>query len=436
MNRHFTRARAHTPVRALAAAVAFGVLLTPALVAAPGQAAGTVPTDNPMYRKVSAPNVFFPLAADKSVVDTRNFKRKRTGTDITAPCGQTVVASHPGTVSVSTTTKWAGDNLVRVTSNTGGLVTSYAYLASTAVENGQIVQSGQPLGYAGKSPKTGQCAVNFAVTRGGRWVNPSRWLSLYVGQAPPTPRLFDTPGFNLASFNVLGASHTRKNSRYASYTKRTDRAIALLQSRNLDVVGLQEFQAKQASLFKKRTGNTWGIYHWAPAGKRADTENAIIWRNSTMEFVSGETFDIPYFNGNIRHVPAVLLRERATGRTAYFLNVHNAANVRGNAARYRAQAIAIEKQKIIDLRATGRPVFLTGDFNDRQNAFCPLTEGKLTISPNSVPSMTCAYPKQSSIDWIFAAGQARFSSFSRDTYPQQARISDHPLVVTRTHLQD
>ena len=81
-------------------------------------------------------------------------------------------------------------------------------------------------------------------------------------------------------------------------------------------------------------------------------------------------------------------------------------------------------------------MFLTGDFNDRQKAFCPLTEDKLSISPNSIPSMTCAYPKQTSIDWIFAAGQARFSSFVRDTYPQRARISDHPIVQARAHLQD
>ena len=114
-----------------------------------------------------------------------------------------------------------------------------------------------------------------------------------------------------------------------------------------------------------------------------------------MEFVEGSTFDIPYFNGNIRHVPAALLREKSTGRTAYFLNVHNPANVRGHAATWRAKAIRIERAKVIELRKTGRPVFITGDFNDREKAFCPLTAGKLTISPNSIPSTTCAYPKQS-----------------------------------------
>ncbi|MEO7351440.1 MAG: endonuclease/exonuclease/phosphatase family protein, partial [Marmoricola sp.] len=206
---------------------------------------------------------------------------------------------------------------------------------------------------------------------------------------------------------------------------------------NFDVVGTQEFQERQYDYFVSRGySETWGSYYWDPEGKKRDTENLILWRKSTMEFVSGSTYDIPYFGGNIRHVPVVLLREKKSGRTAYFLNVHNPADVRGPAAKYRAQAIAIEKQKIIDLRATGRPVLITGDFNDRQAAFCPMTADKLTISPNSIPHSTCVYPRQNSIDWIFAAGQARFSSFTHDKYSQTARVSDHPMVFGRTHLKD
>jgi endonuclease/exonuclease/phosphatase family metal-dependent hydrolase len=214
--------------------------------------------------------------------------------------------------------------------------------------------------------------------------------------------------------------------------------MSMVNGRHLDVVGAQEFQASQYNYWVARGhANTWGIYFWDPDGKKRDTDNSIMWRKSTMQFISGETFDIPYFNGNTRHVPAVLLRERSSGRTVYVMNVHNPANTKGNAAVYRARAVAIEKQKIISLRATGRPVLFTGDFNDRQKAFCPLTANKLAISPNSIPSMTCVYPpKPSSIDWIFGAGQVRFSSWGRDTYPQSARISDHPIVQTRAHLQD
>ena len=61
---------------------------------------------------------------------------------------------------------------------------------------------------------------------------------------------------------------------------------------------------------------TWGSYYWDPAGKKRDTENAIIWRKSTMEFISGATFDSPYFNGNIRHdAGRAAAATRSSGRT-------------------------------------------------------------------------------------------------------------------------
>ena len=398
--------------------------------------AGHAASSDPKYRKVSAPDTFYPLYGGRAVKDLGTYGRRHRGTDIAAPCGATVRASHPGIAKVRTSTAWGGRYVVRIISNRNGLVTQYGFLTRPLVVDGQIMQSGQPVGILGANPSSRKCALYFTVSGGGRTVNPSTWLFARVGKPAPVRWMFDSRGITVASFNVLGASHTRGSSRFATFPGRMNRAAALFESRHLDVVGLQEFQEVQNDYFMPRWGSTWGIYHYDPPGNRRDTENAIVWRQSTMEFVSGETFDIPYFNGNIRHVPAVLLRERATGRTAWFLNVHNPADVRGKAARYRARAIAIERAKIIALRATGRPVFLTGDFNDRQAAFCPLTAGKLAISPNSIPSMGCAYPRQSSIDWIFAAGQARFSSFTRDTYPQGARISDHPLVYAQAHLQD
>ncbi len=425
--------RARTITRGLAATVALGVLASPALMASGGQAA----TSDPKYRKVSAPNVIFPVKASKAVKDLKNFSRSHRGTDIKAPCHTPVYATHPGTAEVVTSASWHSKYMVRVVTARGGLGTKAAYLTKPEVADGQIVQSGQLIGYAGRKTRSTSCGIYFAVAHNSKVVNPSTWLSTYVGKKVPVTKLFDNTGFNVASFNVLGASHTSSGSRYATYPSRTTRAVTVMNQRKLDVVGLQEFQGKQYDYFlSKGNGKEWGVYFWDPPGSKRDTENAIIWRKSKFDFVSGETFDIPYFYGNTRHVPAVLLREKATGRTAYFLNVHNPANVRGNAAKWRAQAIAIERQKIIDLRATGRPVFLTGDFNDRQAAFCPLTADKLSISPNSVPSMTCAFPREFTIDWIFAAGQARFSYYNRDMYPKNAKISDHPVVYATAHLQD
>ena len=183
--------------------------------------------------------------------------------------------------------------------------------------------------------------------------------------------------------------------------------------------------------------NTFGAYYWNPAGKRRDTENLIMWRKSTMEFVSGSTFDIPYFYGNTRHMPVVLLREKTTGRTAYFLNMHNPRTSAGAAKKYRAQAIAIEKAKIIELRKTGRPVFITGDFNDRKEAFCPMTANKLTISPNSVPQHDLRLP-QAELDRLDLRGRARPGSPASSTTgtARTAQLTDHPIVFAQTHLQN
>ena len=428
-----TSPRPKIAVRALVGLLSLGVVLAPALVAGNGSAA----TQDPKYRKVSAPNVFFPLTGTKGVQDQRTYSRRNLATNIKARCNATVWASHPGVAQVIKNRAWRGKVVVRVVSGRNGLVSQYAFLTRALVTHNQIIQSGQAVGVLGANPSSKACALRFSVAGNGRWVNPSSWLNAMVGKTPPVSGLFNARAVNVASFNVLGASHTARSTRYSTYPSRMVRAVSLLNSRGLDVVGTQEFQEVQYDYFvNKGYSGTWGAHYWDPAGKKRDTENAIIWRKSTMQYVSGSTFDIPYFNGNIRHVPVVLLRQKSSGRTAYFLNVHNPANTRGNAAGWRAKAVQIEKNKIIELRKTGRPVFLTGDFNDRQAAFCPLTAGKLSISPNSIPSVSCRYPRESTIDWIFAAGQTRFSYYLRDKYPQTTRISDHPIVITRAHLQN
>ena len=70
------------------------------------------------------------------------------------------------------------------------------------------------------------------------------------------------------------------------------------------------------------------------------------------------------------------------------------------------------------------------------NDQCAARTGHAAPIPNSIPSNSCAYPRESSIDWIFAAGQTRFTTFLRDKYTQDKRISDHPAIIARAHLQD
>ena len=86
----------------------------------------------------------YPVKGASVGPDLRTSSAGHAGTDILAPCSAGVYASHPGIVQVKTGGHWG--NYVRVRSNNGGLVTSYAYLSRVLVKNGQIMQSGQALG--------------------------------------------------------------------------------------------------------------------------------------------------------------------------------------------------------------------------------------------------------------------------------------------------
>jgi len=394
----------------------------------------------PEDRDVVAPNVFYPAVARKAH-DLRT-SGKRPGTEIKARCGSKVVAATPGTALVVSSEK-SGPYLVKVVTTAGRLTTFYGYMRSASVTSGQIVQAGQEIGRVGDLGAARFCSLYFAVNNNtGRGVNPSHWLDKRVGKPVPTTSLYGNWGMVVASFNTLGASHTKNSSRYASYAVRTPKQVTLLRDTyHVDVVGLQEFQTPQRTSFLTASGGQYGIYPddatLAATTGYGMTENSIIWNNATMEFVSGELIDVQYFTGT-RKMPVVLLRQRSTGRTAYFMNVHNPASGvgYGDQTAHRRMALATERAKIVALRASGRPVFLTGDFNDRAAAFCPLTAGKLTITPDSIPSMTCAPPPSLGIDWVFAAGGARFTRYARDWKPKDLKLTDHPIVWTRTHLSE
>jgi peptidase M23-like protein/endonuclease/exonuclease/phosphatase family protein len=430
----------------VAGVLALGLLSAPIMSAAPATAQRAAED-----RTSSAPNVYFPVAG-RHAHDLKN-AGKRPGTEIKARCGNKVRAAHPG-VAVVMASKTSGPNLVAIVTSIGRITTWYGYMKTSYVTSGQVIQAGQVIGRVGQEGKARFCSLYFAVRgNNGKNVNPSRWLNRLVGQPVNTTSMFDSWGIVVASFNTLGASHTRSSGSYPTADVRTPGQVNLLNSYGVDVVGLQEFQASQRAIFMAASAGRYGIYpsdadlatpggpfNDATPGVISPTENSIIWNNATMEFVQGTYIDIPYFNGwnPPRKMPVVELRERATGRTAWFINVHNPASGvgYGDMAANRAQAIALERQRIIDLRATGRPVFLTGDFNDRTPAFCGITSSMLAISPDSIPSTSCAPPASLGIDWVFAAGQARFTRYARDWKPKNMRLTDHPIVWARAHLAD
>lgn len=238
--------------------------------------------------------------------------------------------------------------------------------------------------------------------------------------------------FTMATFNLLGSSHSKaggSSARFAPGTQRLNGALQILAQHKISVVGFQEFQPDQRAAFRSRATG-WEMYPGLSMGRRAG-ENSVAWRSDTWEMVRPGLIPIPYFHGRIRPMPYVLLRNKQTGVQAYFSTFHNAANVHGPAEKYRAAATAREIKLFNQLETQGIPQFVTGDMNDRSVYFCRVTAATpLIAAAGGSNSGGCAPPKPTQIDWIFGSPGVAFQNYVIDRSPLVRRTTDHPVVVT------
>jgi endonuclease/exonuclease/phosphatase family metal-dependent hydrolase len=237
--------------------------------------------------------------------------------------------------------------------------------------------------------------------------------------------------FRVSTFNVLGASHTASGGRHARFGPGVDRirnVVQLLQGTGVSVAGLQEFQPPQYNVFRQ-TAPGWGVYPGAELGQAA-MANSIVWRTDVWELVSAQTIPIPYFGGNPMPMPYVQLRNLQSGRTVWFFNTHNPADAHGPAQQYRNRATALEIDLAQRLSADGSPVVFTGDMNDREPYFCPMTmQTEMHAANGGSTGTPCAMPPgPTNVDWIMGNGTVSFENFHSDYGPLVQRTSDHHFV--------
>lgn len=255
------------------------------------------------------------------------------------------------------------------------------------------------------------------------------------GDGGPAPERDADSDSVVATFNVLGGSHTSADGKapeLASGPVRTRQAVRFLDDADVDVVGLQELQGPMADEFAKVSGDRWRLFH-----AEGDSENALAWRRTTWSLVEAGTVDVPYFNGNLRPMPVVRLRHRQTRVEVWFINIHNPANT----SRFpeqeagRAAALRIERRLVQRLAKDGSEVILMGDFNQRAGAFCHFTRSGLMESASGEKRRkACQQPEYAGIDWIFGTPGLEFSDWNvRDDEPVDL-ASDHPLVTVAVRL--
>lgn len=242
--------------------------------------------------------------------------------------------------------------------------------------------------------------------------------------------------FRVASYNVLGDSHTGPGGNKPGFPDagpRMDMAIAALRNNGIDVVGFQEFEQSQFAMFSARAGE-YSLYPGMSLGNKSVRFN-IAWRSSVWRLVEGRSLSIPYAGGSRIAMPVVLLESIGSGRRAWFANFHNPADTSnlGNNSRWRAAAASIEVSYLTELyQSTGDPVIATGDYNERAEIFCRFTAGGVfTAAAGGSSAGGCAPPARMEVDWIFGSTGVAFTDYAAtDT----GRASDHRLIHSTATL--
>ncbi|GAB7004189.1 hypothetical protein JCM18899A_16610 [Nocardioides sp. AN3] len=247
--------------------------------------------------------------------------------------------------------------------------------------------------------------------------------------------------FRLATFNVLGASHTRRGGDSfikTPYQRRMSYAVRILTDHAVDVVGFQEFEPPQAFAFARQMGQGWAMFP-SPGSKAADGRQTIAWRQERIELLRTRTVTYPYFHGQTIRTPTVELRVRGTDDAFWVFNVHNPATgcavCGGNNDRWRGAAVAREVAAIRALSADGTPVFLVGDMNSKGAFYCEMSAALPVVfaAGGSHDAAGCHPPTPTPIDWILATKGVSFTDYLHDDSPLVDAATDHPVnSVTAT----
>lgn len=245
----------------------------------------------------------------------------------------------------------------------------------------------------------------------------------------------DPMTFRIATLNVLGDVHTAPYGQADGYAPARIRAEwtsdLLQQLGSPSIVGMQELDAPQLRALLRATGGAYAAYPGAAMSN--GVQASLMWRTDTWTATAERTITIPFIRFK-RANPVVRLQNNETGRSIWVINVHNAPR---DYQAQRDQAVKQEIATIQDLRASGLPVFLLGDMNEKERVFCKVVGQTDLTSPRggSVSGSRCEPPSGFlRVDWIFGGPDASWSDFVQDQSPLKRWINDHVVPVTTVTL--
>jgi len=238
--------------------------------------------------------------------------------------------------------------------------------------------------------------------------------------------------FTIVTMNVLGSQHTAPvggdEPEMAPGRLRAEWAATLLKAKNASLIGLQESQPDQVVSYDAATSHQYRVYPGNSLGY-SSAPQSVMWRRADWKLVWHSSLSIPFVSG-WRPQPIVQLRQRSTGASVYWINVHFSARRANQSDRDKSMTILLKA--IGKLKGDGLPILLTGDFNQTAATFCPIV-GRTPLVAFNGGSNTgghCVLPRGARIDWIFGS-RGDFSKSRFDHGAQVSRATDHQVGSAR-----
>lgn len=254
--------------------------------------------------------------------------------------------------------------------------------------------------------------------------------------------------FKVATFNVLGHSHTiaggDKYGMFGASGPRMDDAVQIIRKHGISMIGFQEFEPVQYDRFHARMGTEWDV--WPGRQIPGETTDSVAWRTADWTAIQRKTYRAPYFGGTMRQRPLVLLRHNRTGQLVWLMNTHNAANTKWfpDSSKERDDAERIQAALVNSLQAANPdiPVVFTGDMNDREKFYCPVTylsdlesaSGGVHGEPEDGDPYLCEPRTPVQIDWIMGTSNIGWTGYTIDDDWLVDRASDHPFILATASI--
>lgn len=236
----------------------------------------------------------------------------------------------------------------------------------------------------------------------------------------------------VGTFNILGSQHTSRPGGFAAGHVRAGYTADLINMKKIDVIGMQEVQQDQLRVLGRDLDKYW-IWPYKRLGTAQGIRLQIAYKRDAFDLVEARKI-YTRFDGNLRPIPYLRLRDRASGQEFWFMTFHNSPKAM---EAERDRATQAEIALVNRLRRTGVPVVIGGDTNEWVEFFCKMgRSAEMHSAAGGRLYPACRAAANPVFDYLMANPRVDFFKYRQLGGRVVWRASDHKLVTAKVRLAD